>query len=385
MVDRFTTVTRTGYGKRIGGAFGGVIIGLILFVAAFGVLYWNEGRTNMSDVGKEAIEIDSSNANPDAYLDGKLVSASGKFITTETLGDDYLQAGNYIALQRTVEMYAWDEEKEDKETENFGGSSTTTTTYTYDREWMNSVPNSNEFNYSAGHENPAKKIDNLTKKATNAKLGLYAINLDSVTLPDYTSLALNNRDAIIAEMAGLNGKLEGNYIFYGQGTITNPEIGDLRISYSVVNSGIETTVFGKLDGDKISSYLDEDNNKLYRVFTGSREDALATMHTEYVTSLWIFRAVGFLMMWIGLGLFLGPLSIIASVVPFFGKMTRTITGLISLIAALVFSIITILISILIHNVIALIIVGVIIVIAIVLIVIGIKKRKQSAPPPPPAQ
>ena len=37
-------VERRGFGQRMGGAIGGIVIGLVLFVAAFPVIFWNESR-----------------------------------------------------------------------------------------------------------------------------------------------------------------------------------------------------------------------------------------------------------------------------------------------------------------------------------------------------
>ena len=44
MVDRHTEVTRSGWGKRIGQSLSGALIGGLLFLASFALLWWNEGR-----------------------------------------------------------------------------------------------------------------------------------------------------------------------------------------------------------------------------------------------------------------------------------------------------------------------------------------------------
>ena len=44
MADRYTEVTRTGWGKRIGQSLSGALIGGLLFLASFVLLWWNEGR-----------------------------------------------------------------------------------------------------------------------------------------------------------------------------------------------------------------------------------------------------------------------------------------------------------------------------------------------------
>ena len=44
MADRFTEVTRTGWGKRIGQSLSGALIGGLMFLGSFALLWWNEGR-----------------------------------------------------------------------------------------------------------------------------------------------------------------------------------------------------------------------------------------------------------------------------------------------------------------------------------------------------
>ena len=85
MPDQYTHVTRHGYGSRIMKSIKGIFIGILLFVISFGVLYWNEGRVDLSKIAETAIEI-SADAE-DVSASGQLVSVSGTIKTDETLGD----------------------------------------------------------------------------------------------------------------------------------------------------------------------------------------------------------------------------------------------------------------------------------------------------------
>ena len=42
--DSFTEVTHQSWGSRLGGAFKGIVFGIILFIVSFPLLFWNEGR-----------------------------------------------------------------------------------------------------------------------------------------------------------------------------------------------------------------------------------------------------------------------------------------------------------------------------------------------------
>ncbi|MFT5126231.1 MAG: hypothetical protein ACI97B_004887, partial [Verrucomicrobiales bacterium] len=57
----FTETTHTSYFSRIKNAFAGIVIGLIMFVAAFPLLWWNEG--NSLKTIKMLKEVESSLVN----------------------------------------------------------------------------------------------------------------------------------------------------------------------------------------------------------------------------------------------------------------------------------------------------------------------------------
>ena len=176
----------------------------------------------------------------------------------------------------------------------------------------------------------------------------------------------------------------GKYLFIAKvagSSLNAPAVGDMRISYSVLYPGKDGTVFGKLEGSNISPYFDEKNNKLYRVFSGTRDEAIAQMHDEYTMMLWIFRAVGFLMMWIGLAALFGPISVLLDFLPVFGQISRALIGGIAFIVSLVLSGVTILVSMLLHNVVALVISIVVVVGVIIGVMIMIKKKKASGSGP----
>ena len=45
----YTETTRTSYGKRLGNSLGGIVTGLLLFVAGTVLVWWNEGRAVKTD------------------------------------------------------------------------------------------------------------------------------------------------------------------------------------------------------------------------------------------------------------------------------------------------------------------------------------------------
>ncbi len=377
MANQFTETKTTGYGSRIINSIKGVVTGIVLFVASFGLLYWNEGRVDVSEVAKNSVEIKADQV--DAGVSGKFVSLSGKVVSEETLTDGlYLVAGDYLAVERNVEMYAWVEKEESKSDTNTGGSETTTTTYTYVKDWTSSPEASSNFKYPQDHTNPVKTLENQEAVVTAAKLGAYNLDMSKLELPSMEKVTLNDQNVTLGTPTtdGKTPKLDGGYVFIGKGSLGTPEIGDLRVSYYVLKNNMEGTVFGKIDGDKVVTYVDEKTDtSLYRLFDGTRDEALATMHGEYKMMLWIFRLVGFLMMWFGLAALFGPISTFLDVLPVFGALSRGIVGVITFVAALVLSAVTIIVSMIIHNIVALIIA----IVVVVILGVYIMKRKGNKP------
>ena len=379
MPDQSTHTATTGYGSRIVSSIKGIIFGVILFVVSFGVLYWNEGRADLSVIAKTAIEINAQTQNTDASLNGNFIFASGIVNSEQIISDNlFLKPDRYMAVKRKVEMYAWVEKTERRSKTNIGGSETTEKTYTYSLEWTEHPKPSSNFKYPKGRNNPQKTLDSSITKATIATVGVYSFSLQSATLPNFSKLPISSQNVILSQDVML---ASDSYLFIRKsenGTFGNPRVGDLRISYSILRPNFEGTIFGKLNGSKIDPYFDKDNNRLYRVFAGTRDEAIATLHSEYKTSLWIFRLVGFLMMWIGLSLLFGPISVLMDILPIFGSISRMVIGIITFALSLTLTIVAIIISMILHSLAALIISLVVVIAAIIIAVIMRKKKQQAA-------
>jgi hypothetical protein len=426
MPDRFTEVTTTGYGKRVTNSFGGIIFGIILFFASFVVLYNNEGSVDYSEIAKTAVEIDAATTITDPALNDKLLVTNGSLITTETLDDgQFLKPGSYLALERDTEMYAWVETEKTTSQDNTGGSQTSSTTYSYDKKWTDSPKESSDFRYPEGHSNPSLPIQSQEYKVGNATIGIYGVDMQSVTLPGMTSLVLNSENTELKQLdfpvlipatvpvvpavpvaaavpavqpvttptpAGQpavsptneSQLVNGQYIYISRtvgSSFNAPQVGDVRISYKVLKSDTKVTLFGKLNDKTFGPYLDKNNNRFYQIFVGSKEDAITSLHQSYVMWKWIVRGVGFLMMWIGLGMILGPIQMIANFLPILGQISGSLIGLITFVVALVLSGVTILVAMVFHNVVALVI-AIFIVIAVVFFVLKNKGGGSSAGPGP---
>ncbi|MCI5157840.1 MAG: hypothetical protein D3906_05255, partial [Candidatus Electrothrix sp. AUS1_2] len=79
--DSYTEVTSESWFGRIGGAIKGIIFGFILFLIAFPLLFWNEGRAvktykSLKEVSGAVISVLADQVDPNN--EGKLVHLSGR-------------------------------------------------------------------------------------------------------------------------------------------------------------------------------------------------------------------------------------------------------------------------------------------------------------------
>ena len=130
MSNKVVRVTRQNWGQRVSNSFGGLVFGLILIPAAMIGLWMGEGMRDLSKIAATAVQVDANQAL--TAKDGDFVSATGTLSSNAQIGDaPYMADGDYVSLNRVVEMYAWTQKSDSTTTEDtVGGGSTTTTTYT---------------------------------------------------------------------------------------------------------------------------------------------------------------------------------------------------------------------------------------------------------------
>ncbi len=319
-----------------------IVIGLGCFLIAFPMLWMNEGQADFGRIGASSIAMHADEA-VDVDSD-TLVAVSGIVISDELIGDHpYLRESNYIQLSRQVEMFAWVEESKTEGEKKY---------YNYKEEWTDSPPDSSSFNSLEGHENPALPLQNETFTVSQGMIGGYYLDLQEVDLPDSTEVKLNATNVTIVEE---EWQLHGNTIFIGEGSPTNPVVGDIRITYHAISSNQKATAFGRIEQDEIVPYLYKDEHKLYRLFFSSREDAIASMRQEYKAMLWGMRFFGLALIWLGIFLIFSPIIALLNVAKFIPgagflhDVGRTIIILISGAIAFVLWLIFVIMAVIAHN------------------------------------
>jgi hypothetical protein len=415
MSDEYVSVTSRSWFSRVGGSIAGVFFGFALFIAAFPLLWWNEGRavrTHRSlEEGAGAV-VPVSPHRVEATNQGKLVHVSGRATTTEVLVDPLFKvSANALRLRRDVEMYQWVEHTRTEKRQKLGGSEETITTYSYDKQWRSGAINSSSFKVPQGHHNPGSmKYESATFSASVVTLGAFTLNptlrdkVDGFETVPATETALEEsglvpaaaarpaapartrkgkrqpRPAVIAAPARRSGlRVHGEGLYEGVDP-ASPAVGDLRITWRRVPP-TEVSVIAQQAGASFRPYQTAAGNALQMLEKGTVGAAQMFEEAQDQNTLitWLLRVGGFLLMWLGLKTILAPLPVMASVVPFVGGIVGVGVGLFAFAVAAPLSLLTIAIAWILHRP----LLAILLLVGAALGIVGITAlvlRKRKAPP-----
>jgi hypothetical protein len=344
--DSFTEVTNESWFSRIGSSIKGILVGVVLFLVAFPVLFLNEGRAvrtykTLKEGASNVVTIDS--ASVDAANEGKLVHMTGKAATDEKLSDSQFGvSANAIKLKRNVEMYQWKEKKSTSSKKKVGGSKKTTTTYDYFKEWSKTPVKSSSFKKSSGHVNPqTMAYSKEEQKASAVTLGDFNLSKSLIgKINAYESLPIAESAKIPDSLSGKVKIYAGGY-YYGSDP-ASPSVGDLKITFQVVKP-LEVSVISQQIGSTFEPFLSKTGKKLEMIKAGtfSAEAMFEQAKKNNAIMTWILRGVGFVLMFIGIGMVFKPLSVVADVLPILGNLVGAASGFVAALIAGLFSLLTI--------------------------------------------
>ncbi|MFT5195601.1 MAG: hypothetical protein ACI85U_002623 [Candidatus Promineifilaceae bacterium] len=310
-------------------------IGILIFFGAFFVVWFNEGRVDLSVIAETSVPLSGDNFS--AENEGKLVSVSGTIESEDLLGDPpYLKAQSFVYVERTAEMYAWDESGDSEDG------------YDYDKEWTTSPEDSNSFEES-GYDNPPMSVNEAAFVTASANIGRYTILPSQIVFKQVEDISLT--EGIVS-----GGRVTGDYLYLASASPQNPEIGDIRLSYSAFKANQFGTIFGKQQGNQIVTWRDSDDTLIYRAYPLDREAGIAALQTEYLTALWGMRMLALGMFFAGLMMAVSPLRKVLGYIPILGNVGNMAIAAVAFVIAFIVWSVTLLIAILLHNIIALIVV-----------------------------
>jgi hypothetical protein len=356
----FQEVTTTSYGKRVGNSLGGIFGGLLLFIAATVLLWWNEGRavktTKMLNEAQGAYVEMENPSKIDPALDGELVHATAVATTQDSLVDARFGFGaTAIALERSVEYYQWVEHSESESDDKLGGKEETTTTYTYTKEWVSSPVQSSEF------KDPAYQNKNMVltvvepehQWAKTVTFGAYKLNESlthciSSTEPVQLAISesvlkdLNDGISRIQKQDSLSYVHQNGNVLYIGRVPSSPEVGDVRVTWTKVVPA-KVSIISQVDGDTFKAYTAK-NGKSFQTLVMGKKDASEIFEDEHATNkmwLWVLRILGVILVVVGLKGIFGFLETLLKVVPFLANILGWGVSLVCWVAGIVWSLIII--------------------------------------------
>jgi len=317
MTDSITLKNKSG---GCGGMIGGVLFGLIAFLASFVVLFWNEGRAvqTYNSLNEGAAAVVSVGADSVvAANNGKLVYVSGMALTNDVATDtDFGISVKAIKLQRNVQMYQW------KETSKSGNNNTTT--YTYDKTWSSSLISSRNFKQS-GHENPTEmRFKSADFVANNVTLGAFTLSKSLVNkMSGGRSLAVDTVPYTLPASVKDQTKVSDGYFYIGQGVFASPQVGDVQVKFTVIEPTTVSVISGQKD-KTFAPYKTTAGDELDMLEMGAQtpDEMFKSAQDTNTLMTWILRGGGFIAMYIGAALLLSPATMLLKFIPFFGELVE---------------------------------------------------------------
>lgn len=345
-------VSEQSWFSRIGGAFKGILFGLLLTVVSVPLLFWNEGRAVKTAKGlKEGagavVELESDIPQP--QNDGAFVYLAGSAATDEVLRDEEFGIEfNGIRLARSAEMYQWVEKKSSKTKKKLGGGSRTETTYDYKKSWESSLIKSDEFHESGGHHNPeSMRFTSQSKQASNVLLGGFQLPDSLVSQISASQTLPVSEDAVSEELREnvTAADEDGATVAYfrpGGKYDGTARLGDIRIAFQGTPNA-DVSVMSQQTKETFQPYKTQYETQLNMLSMGTvpPEQMIAAAEASNAQLTWILRALGSGMMFLGFVMIFKPLSVFADVVPIFGSIVGAGTGIVAFLLAAAGSLVTI--------------------------------------------
>lgn len=336
-----TRRTRVSWGSRLGDAFKGIVIGLVLVVVGLVLLFWNEGRAvqtarSLAEAGSVVVSVNAGEV--DAAREGELIHLVGPLDVPEPVADPEFEVSAEAAkLVRTVEMYQWEEERRTETRTQTGGSEERVTTYEYRPVWSDREIDSSRFELAAEHRNPPKPYGNREILAENARIGAFGVG-DQVLrlltadrdLPVDRGLAEGLADRFERPVSVSDGRL---LVAQDPG---NPQIGDLRISFAAAPTS-EISVVGRQTGNRIGPYQTQAGDAILMAQSGTvpADAMIRAAERENTLMTWGLRLVGAAAIFFGFVMVFRPIAVVGDVIPFVGRLLRGGIGLVAGVATLV--------------------------------------------------
>lgn len=315
-------VSVQGAGSQIASSIKGVFTGIICFFVSFVVLYCGATKTELAKVFKNAKPVAGAQ-------DGSMAFVTGVPEVSEIGDPGYLENGKYIRIEKRKEYYAVVSTKR-SETRKEGTKKITTSHYEYSLQWTTNpqpiegreksrwAEFANSNNIPRYTENPVASGDTSTTINTqSAKVNGYSIPVAEVQF----------------KSGGKN--LDPQYL---SGSADSPQIGDVRLAYTVYPADSKYTFAGDKSGQSITSTMVDDSPMLI-ASAGEFKNLMSALKSGDRLMWWLYLIIGFVLMSAGLHMMVGPLTTLLSFIPFLGEFGSGMIRFVLTVAAAIISLV----------------------------------------------
>ena len=337
-MSNYVEVTRRGIGGRSKDSIGGAFVGLIMVVLAVILLFWNEGRAvkrakDLKEGSGSVVSVSSDTVDP--AMEGKLIHLTGETKTPRLLEDpEFGIAATAIKLIREVEMYQWVQIEKSGEKTSVGGTTETTTTYTYQKEWKDSPVDSSKFKVTSGYENPREMMyRSNTLMAEGVTMGVFDLPAFLVSqIGGAIPLSVESLDKAASDVRA-SARLHEGGVYLG-GNPGAPAVGDLRVSFLSVPTG-PVSVVAQQAGKSFVSFTAATGGTLDLLENGimTADEMFSMAHERNKFLTLAIRVGGFFLLAMGFGMIFRPIAVLASILPFLGRLVGTGTTIIAFLLA----------------------------------------------------
>ncbi len=342
-------VTYEGWFQRLSKAFVSVLIGIVLFLVAFPVLFWNEGNAVRVAIGlgegKKAVN-DTTVDKVDPALNGKLVHVTGDTKVNGVLTDPIFGIeGKGVYLARKVQIYQLKEDIKEERKKKLGGGEEVIRTPSYGPVWTDHPIDSSKFMNEKNRKinNGSMPVENWDAWATKVDLGAY-------TLPDNLIHRISGQVPVTLPSTvpdKLSGSLSGpvkvadNRFYIGEDP-SKPNFNDVRVEFVEIKPGTVSIVASQKD-NTFEAWKPPSGADVLLMEMGSKSagDMFKSAEAANEMMLWIFRIVGFLLMVFGISMVFKPLVVFGDVIPFVGNLLQFGANIFAFFIAIPLTLITI--------------------------------------------
>ena len=364
-MDEFLQKTPS-WGQRMSGAIVGVIFAPLFIFAGFFALKHGEishaKTTNALNVVIHEVESPEQAKVGDVFRYVGTVYSPGERYRDEQFNLEI----DAIKVYRQVYTYQWVEKEKEKKKRTATGGERIEKTYTYSKNWNRTLINSDRFKIRQGHENPkTRAAEPQFFEQEEILMGSYILHEKfRESLLNYRLLSLRQNMFSSVEYVILDtinsatcpgDKLKADYskasygstktktssIYLGNGMPENPQVGDTRVEYWYLPTGVYTVV-GQKSRNMILPQINQDlfihselpcggvrhssHGDFGMLFSGDQtvKEMFKTVHQFNDKMFVVLRFIGLIFVVVGFAIFGNPLRLLFGWIPFLGAIWEKI-------------------------------------------------------------